>query len=160
MFYGKVYETIQKQLLEVFLKRDFNTDVFLSVLQNFWEHLFWKTSMFIITSQLPFFSFFELPISFSLCFDLQELFSFIVDPGNVTAEYYSNIASLDVQSLLDRADFKQQVPTKTGALDNMVSARNLDNKFGYKLAAYFVAPMTGNYIFTVSCDDKCNVYFL
>ena len=35
MFYGKVYETIQKQLLEVFLKRDFNTDVSLSVLQNF-----------------------------------------------------------------------------------------------------------------------------
>ena len=66
---------------------------------------------------------------------------------------------LDVQSLLDRADSKKQVPTKTGALDNMVSAKNLDENFGYKLAAYFVAPMTGNYTFTVSCDNKCNVYF-
>ena len=122
--------------------------------------------MFIITNQLPFLACFELsfsisfyiPISFSLCFDLQELFSFNVGPGKVTAEYYSNITSFDVQSLLDRADFKQQVPTETGSLDNMVSARNLDDKFGYKLAAYFVAPMTGIYIFTASCDDKCNVY--
>ena len=115
--------------------------------------------MFIITNQLSFLAFFELPISFFLCFHLQELFSFNVDLGNVTAEYYSKIPSFDVQSLLDRTDSKQQLPTKTGALDNMVSARNLDDNFGYKLAAYFIAPMTGNYIFTVSCDNKCNVYF-
>ena len=48
---------------------------------------------------------------------------------------------------------------QTGALDNMVSAKDLDDKFVYKLAAYFVAPMTGSYIFTASCDNKCNVYF-
>ena len=64
-----------------------------------------------------------------------------------------------MQSLLDGAEIEQQMPTKTGALDNMVSASNLDDYFGYKLAAYFVAPITGNYIFTVSYDNMCSVYF-
>ena len=51
------------------------------------------------------------------------------------------------------------MPTETGALDHMVSAKDLDDEFGYKVAADFVAPMTGSYIFTASCDNKCNVYF-
>ena len=98
-------------------------------------------------------------MSFSLCFDWRELFPVNADPGKVTAEYYGEMTSFVVQSLLDRTDFKQKNPTQTGTLDNMVSAKNVDNNFGYRLAAYFVAPMSGNHIFTVSCDAKCNVYF-
>ena len=69
------------------------------------------------------------------------------------------MTSLDVQGLLDRADFKQKEPTKTGILDNMVSGKNVSSTNGYRLAAYFVAPMSGNHIFTVSCNAACNVYF-
>ena len=69
------------------------------------------------------------------------------------------MTSFVVQSLLDRTYFKQKDPIQTGTLDNMLSAKNLDDNFGYRLAAYFIAPMSGNHIFTVSCDEKCNVYF-
>ena len=65
----------------------------------------------------------------------------------------------DVQSLFDRADFKQKQPTQTGTLYNMVFGKDMDNNYGYRLAAYFVAPMSGNHIFTVPCNAKCNVYF-
>ena len=90
---------------------------------------------------------------------LTRIFFFIVDPGKVTAEYYNNLTLFDVQTLLDRPDFKQQMPTETGGPDNMVSVSNLDDNSSYKLAAYFVTPITGNYTFAVSCDNKCNVYF-
>ena len=117
-----------------------------------------KDSMFIITNQLLFLTFFYLTIWF-FCINWQEHSSVNVDPGKVAAEYYSNITPSDVQEVLDNADSKQQMPTETGALDNILSAKDLDDKFGYKLAAYFVALMTGSYIFTASCDNKCNVYF-
>ena len=44
-------------------------------------------------------------------------------------------------------------------LYNMVFGKDMDKNFGYRLAAYFVAPMSGNHIFTVSCNAKCNLYF-
>ena len=69
------------------------------------------------------------------------------------------MTSFDVQSLLDRADLKKKKPTKTGILDNMVSGKNVNNSNGYRLASYFVAPMTGNHAFAVSCNRTCNVYF-
>ena len=69
------------------------------------------------------------------------------------------MTSFVVRSLLDRTDFKQKDPTQTGTLDNVLSAKNVDDNFGYRLAAYFIAPMSGTHIFTVSCDAKCNVYF-
>ena len=69
------------------------------------------------------------------------------------------MTSFVAQSVLNRTDFKQKDPTQTGTLDNMVSAKNVDDNFGYRLAACFIAPMSGNHIFTVSCDAKCNVYF-
>ena len=69
------------------------------------------------------------------------------------------MTSFVVQSLLNRTDFKQKDPTQAGTLDNMLSAKNVDDNFGYRLGAYFIAPMSGNHIFTVSCDAKCNVYF-
>ena len=69
------------------------------------------------------------------------------------------MTSFVVQSLLDRTDFKQKNPTQTGRLDNMVVAKNVNDNFGCRLAACFVAPMIGNHIFTVPCNAKCNVYF-
>ena len=44
-------------------------------------------------------------------------------------------------------------------LYNMVFGKDMDKNFGYRLAAYFVAPMSGNHSFTVSCNAKCNLYF-
>ena len=41
----------------------------------------------------------------------------------------------------------------------MISAKNVDDNFAYRLAEYFVAPMSGYHIFTVSCYAKCNIYF-
>ena len=69
------------------------------------------------------------------------------------------MTSFVVPSLLDGTDFKQRDPTRTGSLDNMVSAGFVDDNFGYRLATYFMSPMSGNHIFTVSCDARCNVYF-
>ena len=82
-----------------------------------------------------------------------------IDLGKVTAEFYTSVAPVVVQTLLDRADFKQKDPIQTGELDNMVSASYYDKNIGYRMAGFFVVPMSGNHIFTVACDDKCNVYF-
>ena len=82
-----------------------------------------------------------------------------IDLGKVNAEFYSRVTPADVQSLLNRVDFKENKPTQNGTLDNMVSANDIDNNFGYSLAAYFIAPMSGYHIFTVSCDATCTVYF-
>ena len=59
--------------------------------------------------------------------------------------------------MLDGTYFEQENPTKTGALDNMVSANyvGLPYNVAYRMAGFFVAPMSGNHIFTVACDDKC-----
>ena len=63
--------------------------------------------------------------------------------------------------MLDGTYFEQENPTETGALDNMVSANyvGLPYNVAYRMARFFVAPMSGNHIFTVACDDKCTVYF-
>ena len=66
-----------------------------------------------------------------------------------------------MQILLDGTYFEQKDPTKTGALDNMVSANYVDFGYNiaYRMAAFFVAPMSGNHIFTVACNDMCTIYF-
>ena len=88
------------------------------------------------------------------------MFSFLnTDLGKVRAEFYSSVTPVVVQTLLDRADFKQKDSIQTGVLDNMVSAMYYYKNIGYRMTGFFVAPMSGNHIFTVSCDDKCNVYF-
>ena len=76
-----------------------------------------------------------------------------IDLGKVTAEFYTSVAPVVVQTLLDRADFKQKDPIQTGKLDNMVSASYYDKNIGYRMAGFFIAPMSGNHIFTVPCDD-------
>ena len=82
-----------------------------------------------------------------------------IDLGKVTAEFYTSVAPVVVQTLLDRADFKQKDPIQTGELDNMVSASYYDKNIGYRMAGFFVAPMSGNNIFTVACGENCKVYF-
>ena len=62
--------------------------------------------------------------------------------------------------MLDGTYFEQKDPTKTEVLDNMVSANYVDFGYNiaYRMARFFVSAMSGNYIFTVSCDDMCTVY--
>ena len=54
--------------------------------------------------------------------------------------------------MLDGTYFEQENPTETGALDNMVSANyvGLPYNVAYRMAGFFVAPMSGNHIFTVA----------
>ena len=63
--------------------------------------------------------------------------------------------------LSEGTNFELKDPTQTGALDNMVSASyngSLEN-IAYRMTGFFVAPMSGNHIFTVACYFWCRVYF-
>ena len=79
----------------------------------------------------------------------------------MAAELYSDITSVEVQTLLNGTYFQQKDPSETGALDNMVSANYVDFGYNiaYRMAGFFVAAMSGNHIFVASCDDMCTVYF-
>ena len=61
--------------------------------------------------------------------------------------------------LLAGTDLELKDPTQTGTLDNMVSGNNRDIYGVYRMAAFFVARMSGNHIFTAACDYSCKVYF-
>lgn len=81
------------------------------------------------------------------------------DPGKVTAEVYITSSSVEIETLLDMVAFKRNNANQKGKLDNMASAVYALRNIGYRMEAYFVAPMSGNHVFTVSCKSKCNVYF-
>ena len=87
------------------------------------------------------------------------IFFLNIESGKVSAEYYGNIAFMKVEDLRDRADFELKDPTQIGVLDNMVSAIYNVLRYGYRMAGFFVAPMSGNNIFTVACGENCKVYF-
>lgn len=79
----------------------------------------------------------------------------------MVAELYTNITSVEIQTLLDGTYFEQKEPSETGVLDNMVSGNYVDSGYNiaYRMAGFFVAVMSGNHIFAASCDDMCAVYF-
>ena len=81
--------------------------------------------------------------------------------GKVAVEFYGKSSDAEMQMLLEGTDFELKDPTQTGALDNMVSAHYLDfyGNFIYRMAGFFVAPISGNHIFTVACHYWCRVYF-
>ena len=83
----------------------------------------------------------------------------IAEPGKVAAEFYGNNSNAELQMLLAGTDLELKDPTQTGTLDNMVSGNNPDIYGVYRMAAFFVAPMSGNHIFTAACDYSCKVYF-
>ena len=68
---------------------------------------------------------------------------------------------MEIQALLDGSYFAQKHASETGALDNMISTNYVDFGYNiaYRMAGFFVAAMSGNPIFAVSCNDMCTVYF-
>ena len=82
------------------------------------------------------------------------LSSFAAEANNILYEKWDGISGKLVSDLTTNAAYPEN-PTSTSYLegDYFEAPLNVDNNYGCRLAGYFLAPESGDYVFKMASDD-------
>ena len=88
------------------------------------------------------------------------MFSFLSSSANgpVDAAFFMNMPT-DISNIAQIKALPNypSSPTFTTQLDNFDSPHDIGSYYGLRMWTYFKAPETGEYRFSVSCDDFCSL---
>ena len=77
--------------------------------------------------------------------------------GSIMREFYTGIPGGRISDLLNSPNFPNS-PNQVTVLNSFQGPVNVTNNYGTRVRGYIVAPVTGNYVFTVTSDDASVVY--
>ena len=75
----------------------------------------------------------------------------------MSVNYYYDINQVDMSNIFVSPSFPNS-PLFSGYIGNLVAASNIPKNYAGQLETYFVAPMTGEFIFAAVCDRIYSVY--
>ncbi|XP_065646452.1 uncharacterized protein LOC100203116 isoform X33 [Hydra vulgaris] len=75
----------------------------------------------------------------------------------IVREVWKNVKGDDLENFTMLQSFPR-IPTEVSLMSSFESPSNEIKNYGQRLKGYFVAPMTGDYKFVISCDKNCELW--
>ena len=82
---------------------------------------------------------------------------FVSGKHGVIREVWTNIKGEDIRDLTSASGYPD-IPSSIDLLSDFDAPYNQRYNYGQRLRSYFVAPMTGDYRFVMSCDKQCELW--